>query len=186
MSYLYFSTPIFFIYFQVPMSCRQMLLLKTLGVNMSFLESIPSHLQLPVAVTCYWICYSEPKVKLHQLKALLLMIVSGELHRITNDPGMSANNTILDVQLLWKIYTIINFSSFMVSCLNSDELALIYIISWGVTFFASIQRRETVLAISLTFHIGKTVLCHLVKHRFAFTNTFFSTKINLDMQATKK
>ncbi|XP_035751604.1 protein asteroid homolog 1, partial [Egretta garzetta] len=71
---------------EVPMSCRQMLLLKTLGVNMSFLESIPSHLQLPVAVTCYWICYSEPKVKLHQLKALLLMIVSGELHRITNDP----------------------------------------------------------------------------------------------------
>ncbi|NXF36321.1 ASTE1 protein, partial [Nyctibius bracteatus] len=71
---------------EVPLSHRQMLLLETLGVKMSFLESIPSHLQLPVAVTCYWICSSEPKVKLHQLKALLLMIVSGELHRITNDP----------------------------------------------------------------------------------------------------
>ncbi|NXQ85692.1 ASTE1 protein, partial [Nyctibius grandis] len=71
---------------EVPMSHRQMLLLETLGVKMSFLESIPSHLQLPVAVTCYWIRCSEPKVKLHQLKALLLMIVSGELHRITNDP----------------------------------------------------------------------------------------------------
>ncbi|NWH61002.1 ASTE1 protein, partial [Geococcyx californianus] len=71
---------------EVPMSRRQMLLLETLGVKMSFLESIPSHLQLPVAVTCYWICHSEPKVKLHQLKALLLMIVSGELHRITNNP----------------------------------------------------------------------------------------------------
>ncbi|XP_050748691.1 protein asteroid homolog 1 [Gymnogyps californianus] len=71
---------------EVPMSCRQMLLLETLGVKMSFLESIPSHLQLPIAVTCYWIGCSEPKVKLHQLKALLLMIVSGELHRITNDP----------------------------------------------------------------------------------------------------
>ncbi|NXE25811.1 ASTE1 protein, partial [Ardeotis kori] len=71
---------------EVPMSCRQMLLLETLGVKMSFVESIPSHLQLPVAVTCYWIRCSEPKVKLHQLKALLLMIVSGELHRITNDP----------------------------------------------------------------------------------------------------
>ncbi|NWY52479.1 ASTE1 protein, partial [Chionis minor] len=71
---------------EVPMSCRQMLLLETLGVKMSFLESIPSHLQLPIAVTCYWIRCSEPKVKLHQLKALLLMIVSGELHRITNDP----------------------------------------------------------------------------------------------------
>ncbi|NWQ77042.1 ASTE1 protein, partial [Columbina picui] len=71
---------------EVPMSRRQMLLLETLGVKMSFLESIPSHLQLPVALTCYWIHYSEPKVKLNQLKALLLMIVSGELHRITNEP----------------------------------------------------------------------------------------------------
>ncbi|KFQ29623.1 Protein asteroid 1, partial [Mesitornis unicolor] len=71
---------------EVPMSSRLILLLETLGVKMSFLESIPSHLQLPVAVTCYWIHCSEPKVNLHQLKALLLMIVSGELHRITNDP----------------------------------------------------------------------------------------------------
>ncbi|KFR13538.1 Protein asteroid 1, partial [Opisthocomus hoazin] len=71
---------------EVPMLCRQMLLLETLRVKMSSLEPIPSHLQLPVAVTCYWVCCSEPKVKLHQLKALLLMIVSGELHRITNDP----------------------------------------------------------------------------------------------------
>lgn len=81
------------------MSCRQMLLLETLGVKMSFLESFPSHLQLPVAVTCYW-TRSEPKVKLLQLKALLLMIVSGELDRITNDPGMSLKNTILHAQLL--------------------------------------------------------------------------------------
>lgn len=74
---------------EVPMSCRQMLLLETLGVKMSFLESFPSHLQLPVAVTCYW-TRSEPKVKLLQLKALLLMIVSGELDRITNDPDCTA------------------------------------------------------------------------------------------------
>lgn len=92
---LIFSTPPFF-FFQVPMSCRQMLLLETLGVKMSFLESFPSHLQLPVAVTCYW-TRSEPKVKLLQLKALLLMIVSGELDRITNDPGTSLKNIILDV-----------------------------------------------------------------------------------------
>ncbi|XP_021399024.1 single-strand DNA endonuclease ASTE1 isoform X1 [Lonchura striata] len=71
---------------EVPVSCRQMLLLETLGVKMSFLEPVPSHLQLPVAVTCYWIRCSEPKVKLNQLKALLLMIVSEELQRITDDP----------------------------------------------------------------------------------------------------
>ncbi|KAM9288207.1 single-strand DNA endonuclease ASTE1 isoform 2-T2 [Cariama cristata] len=92
---------------EVPLSCRQMLLLETLGVKMSFLESVPSHLQLPVAVTCYWLCRSEPKVKLHQLKALLLMIVSGELHRITNDPDTTVlcaedDNIAYNEFLKWK------------------------------------------------------------------------------------
>ncbi|NXC28041.1 ASTE1 protein, partial [Campylorhamphus procurvoides] len=76
---------------EVPMSCRQKLLLETLGVKMSFLESIPSHLQLPAAVTCYWLRCSEPKVKLHQLKALLLMIVSGELQRINDEPDSTVS-----------------------------------------------------------------------------------------------
>ncbi|NXU53077.1 ASTE1 protein, partial [Turnix velox] len=71
---------------EVPLSCRQMLLLETLEVKMSLLESLPCHLQLPVALTCYWLRCSEPKVNLQQLKALLLMMVSGELHRITEDP----------------------------------------------------------------------------------------------------
>ncbi|NXQ96505.1 ASTE1 protein, partial [Sagittarius serpentarius] len=92
---------------EVPKSCRQMLLLETLGLKMSFLESIPSHLQLPVAVTCYWVCCSEPKVKLHQLKALLLIIVSGELQRITSDPDptlLHAEDDILAYNefLKWK------------------------------------------------------------------------------------
>ncbi|KAM4658333.1 single-strand DNA endonuclease ASTE1 [Amazona ochrocephala] len=92
---------------EVPMSRRHMLLLETLGVQMSFLKPIPNHLQLPVAVTCYWICCSEPKVKLHQLKALLLMIVSGELHRITNDPdapGLCAEGDVIAYKefLKWK------------------------------------------------------------------------------------
>ncbi|XP_027752953.1 protein asteroid homolog 1 isoform X2 [Empidonax traillii] len=89
---------------QMSMSCRQMLLLETLGVKMSFLESIPSHLQLPVAVTCYWIRCSEPKVKLHQLKALLLTIVSGELHRINDDPVLCAEDDSIAYNefLKWK------------------------------------------------------------------------------------
>ncbi|NWW47614.1 ASTE1 protein, partial [Pedionomus torquatus] len=92
---------------EVPVSCRQLLLLETLGVKISFLDSVPSHLQLPVAVTCYWIRYSEPKVKLHQLKALLLMIVSGELQRITSDPDPTAvcaedDTTACNEFLKWK------------------------------------------------------------------------------------
>ncbi|KAM4906692.1 single-strand DNA endonuclease ASTE1 [Sylvia borin] len=92
---------------EVPTSCRQMLLLETLGVKMSFLEPFPSHLQLPVAVTCYWTRHSEPKVKLNQLKALLLMIVSGELQRITNDPDPTVlpaedDNIAYNEFLKWK------------------------------------------------------------------------------------
>ncbi|NXD77009.1 ASTE1 protein, partial [Halcyon senegalensis] len=71
---------------EMPVSCRQMLLLETLGMKISCLQSVPSHLQLPVAVTCYWIRCSEPRVTPQQLKALLLMIVSGELQTVTNDP----------------------------------------------------------------------------------------------------
>ncbi|NWT09778.1 ASTE1 protein, partial [Vireo altiloquus] len=92
---------------EVPMSCRQILLLETLGVKMSCLEPIPSHLQLPIAVTCYWIHCSEPKVKLNQLKALLLMIVSGELQRITNDldptvPPAEDDSVAYNEFLKWK------------------------------------------------------------------------------------
>ncbi|NXG74753.1 ASTE1 protein, partial [Baryphthengus martii] len=70
---------------EVPVLRRQTLLLETLGMKASFLESVPSHLQLPVAVTCHWIRCSEPQVQLHQLKALLLTMVSGELQRGTAD-----------------------------------------------------------------------------------------------------
>ncbi|XP_068002480.1 single-strand DNA endonuclease ASTE1 [Melanerpes formicivorus] len=72
---------------EVPLSCRQALLLETLGVQMSSLAAVPSHLQLPAAVTCYWLRCSEPPVKSHQLKALLLMLVAGELHRTTAHAG---------------------------------------------------------------------------------------------------
>ncbi|KFW75987.1 Protein asteroid 1, partial [Manacus vitellinus] len=104
-------------------SCRQMLLLETLGVKMSFLESIPNHLQLPVAVTCYWIRCSEPKVKLHQLKALLLMIVSGELHRINDDPGtlyLPVNCKFESTKLITEIASVI-FMPIRVMCSSSPS-----------------------------------------------------------------
>ncbi|XP_015709532.2 protein asteroid homolog 1 [Coturnix japonica] len=92
---------------EVPVLRRQLLLLETLGVKMNLLESVPAHLQLPVAVTCYWTRCSEPKVNLHHLKALLLMIVSGELHRITNDPDLTVlhpedNSIAYNEFLKWK------------------------------------------------------------------------------------
>ncbi|NXS56662.1 ASTE1 protein, partial [Brachypteracias leptosomus] len=71
---------------EVPLSSRRQLLLEPLGVQMSSLESTPSHLQLPLAVTCHWVRASEPRVELHQLQALLLTLVSGEEQRRTREP----------------------------------------------------------------------------------------------------
>uniref|UniRef100_A0ABM5GPN4 Single-strand DNA endonuclease ASTE1 isoform X2 n=1 Tax=Pogona vitticeps TaxID=103695 RepID=A0ABM5GPN4_9SAUR len=42
--------------------------------------------KLPIAVTCYWIRYSEPRVKLQHMKALLLGVVFGELEKILHNP----------------------------------------------------------------------------------------------------
>ncbi|XP_064018374.1 protein asteroid homolog 1 [Pogoniulus pusillus] len=89
---------------EVPVSCRRALLLETLGVQVSSLAAVPRHLQLPAAVTCHWLRCSQPPVKLHQLKALLLMIVSGELQRTTNDPVSPAeeDSVAYNQFLKWK------------------------------------------------------------------------------------
>ncbi|EMP31561.1 Protein asteroid like protein 1 [Chelonia mydas] len=91
----------------VPRSVRLKLLLETLGVKASILQPIPNPLWLPVAVTCYWTCYSEPKVKLHHLQALLLGMVFGELHRTTSSPDPAVfhvedDKMVYDQFLKWK------------------------------------------------------------------------------------
>ncbi|XP_015281314.1 PREDICTED: protein asteroid homolog 1 [Gekko japonicus] len=78
---------------EVPLADRLQLLLDTLEVTASVLEAVPGQLQLPVAVTCFWIRYSEPKVKLQHMKALLLGMVFGELHKILENPGIPAYNS---------------------------------------------------------------------------------------------
>ncbi|XP_043396769.1 protein asteroid homolog 1 isoform X2 [Chelonia mydas] len=92
---------------EVPRSVRLKLLLETLGVKASILQPIPNPLWLPVAVTCYWTCYSEPKVKLHHLQALLLGMVFGELHRTTSSPDPAVfhvedDKMVYDQFLKWK------------------------------------------------------------------------------------
>lgn len=72
---------------QIPLGDRLLLLLETFGITATILEPIPGHLWLPMAVTCYWTHKSEPRVKLQQLKALLLGIAFGELHKIIHTPG---------------------------------------------------------------------------------------------------
>ncbi|KAH0627273.1 hypothetical protein JD844_002795 [Phrynosoma platyrhinos] len=92
---------------QVPLTDRLLFLLETFGVTESILEAIPCLLQLPVAVTCYWIQYSEPKVKLQHMKALLLGIVFGELYKIVHSsdpkvPHAEVNKIVYDQFLKWK------------------------------------------------------------------------------------
>ncbi|KAJ7322549.1 hypothetical protein JRQ81_018836 [Phrynocephalus forsythii] len=76
---------------KVSLADRMQLLLDTLGVTASVLEPIPCCLQLPIAVTCYWIKNTEPRVKLPHMKALLIGIVFGELEKTlyNSDPEVS-------------------------------------------------------------------------------------------------
>ena len=55
--------------------------LETLGVEEEMLEGVPAHLRLPVAVTRYWLRRASPEPRL--LKALLMVMVQGELTRLT-------------------------------------------------------------------------------------------------------
>ncbi|XP_060104857.1 protein asteroid homolog 1 [Heteronotia binoei] len=92
---------------EVPLADRLQLLLDTLGVTASVLETVPGLLQLPVAVTCFWVRYSEPKVKLQHMKALLLGMVFGELHKIVENPEPGAlhvevNKIVYNQFLKWK------------------------------------------------------------------------------------
>ncbi|KAE8596906.1 hypothetical protein XENTR_v10016277 [Xenopus tropicalis] len=65
---------------EAPTQIRLKLLLDTLEIKTAILASVPPAHHLPVAVTCYWVRYADPKVKLHHLKALLMGSVCGELY----------------------------------------------------------------------------------------------------------
>uniref|UniRef100_A0A674C742 Protein asteroid homolog 1-like n=1 Tax=Salmo trutta TaxID=8032 RepID=A0A674C742_SALTR len=64
--------------------------LETLGVSQSTLNGLPSHLELPVAVTYYWLRHAHPQPDHPLLQALLLGLVYGELcrQRKTNDSSL--------------------------------------------------------------------------------------------------
>ncbi|XP_021027005.1 protein asteroid homolog 1 isoform X3 [Mus caroli] len=72
---------------ELPLARRQMLLLEALKVKQVVLESIPTLLKLPIAVTCYWLQSTEAKAKLHHLQALLLGMLREPFHAIVNSPG---------------------------------------------------------------------------------------------------
>ncbi|XP_030214613.1 protein asteroid homolog 1-like [Gadus morhua] len=66
---------------QADRAVRLQVCLETLGVEEEMLEGVPAQLRLPVAVTCYWLRRASPEPTL--LKALLMVMVQGELNRRT-------------------------------------------------------------------------------------------------------
>ena len=66
---------------QTDPAVRLQVCLETLGVEEETLEGVPAHLRLPVAVTCYWLRRASPEPTV--LKALLMVMVQGELNRRT-------------------------------------------------------------------------------------------------------
>ncbi|XP_059909174.1 protein asteroid homolog 1-like isoform X1 [Gadus macrocephalus] len=66
---------------QADPAVRLQVCLETLGVEEETLVGVPAPLRLPVAVTCYWLRRASPEPTL--LKALLMVMVQGELNRRT-------------------------------------------------------------------------------------------------------
>ncbi|XP_078143536.1 single-strand DNA endonuclease ASTE1-like [Centroberyx gerrardi] len=62
-------------------SLRLQVLLEALGVKPARLSGLPPHLRLPVAVTCYWMREASPPPDRSLLEALMLGLVTGEMHR---------------------------------------------------------------------------------------------------------
>ncbi|XP_036614579.1 protein asteroid homolog 1 [Trichosurus vulpecula] len=71
---------------ELSLSKRKILLLETLRVKEGILEPIPASLKLPMAVTCFWLQSLEAKPRLYHVQALLMGMLSGQLHKITSEP----------------------------------------------------------------------------------------------------
>lgn len=72
---------------------RTAVLLEILGVTESALSSVPLHWRLAVSVTAYWQQEAKPKPTEHQLQALLMGFVYGELnlrHTVSQERDLCA------------------------------------------------------------------------------------------------
>ncbi|KAG8139296.1 hypothetical protein E2320_002059 [Naja naja] len=92
---------------EVPIAERLLFLFEAFGVSACILEPVPCLLQLPMAVTCYWTQFSEPKVTLQHIKALLLGVTFGELDKILHIPDperphAEVNKIVHEQFLKWK------------------------------------------------------------------------------------
>ncbi|XP_026577630.1 protein asteroid homolog 1 [Pseudonaja textilis] len=92
---------------EAPIAERLLFLFEVFGVSACILEPVPCLLQLLMAVTCYWTQFSEPKLTLQHIKALLLGVTFGELGKMLHipDPERShaeVNKIVHEQFLKWK------------------------------------------------------------------------------------
>ncbi|XP_045569605.1 protein asteroid homolog 1, partial [Salmo salar] len=81
---------------KAPHSVRLEVFLETLRVSQSTLNGIPPHLELPVAVTYYWLRHAHPQPDRPLLQALLLGLVYGEFCRERKCQGVEAEGPVLE------------------------------------------------------------------------------------------
>lgn len=90
------------------MAVRLGVLLEVLGVKESALSTVPLHLRLAVTVTGFWLREATPTPSQHQLQALVLGMVYGELSW-NNQPGAThhhyAGQFSSDIHLIPLVYT---------------------------------------------------------------------------------
>ncbi|CAL8238119.1 unnamed protein product [Merluccius merluccius] len=109
---------------QADPAVRLQVCLETLGVQEETLEGVPAPLRLPVAVTCYWLRMASPEPDLMLLKALLMVMVQGELNRREVFDTDWQGNTIHTIQPL-DCDVAHSFNQWQACLKNASELNLL-------------------------------------------------------------
>ncbi|CAL8354473.1 unnamed protein product [Arctogadus glacialis] len=108
---------------QVDPAVRLQVCLETLGVEEETLEGVQAHLRLPVAVTCYWLRRANPEPRL--LKALLMVMVQGELTRRTGGTTGGHHYTIHTTQQLPDRVMAHSFNQWQACLYDASQLNLL-------------------------------------------------------------
>ncbi|CAL8299414.1 unnamed protein product [Gadus morhua 'NCC'] len=108
---------------QVDAAVRLQVCLETLGVEEKTLEGVPADLRLPVAVTCYWLRWASPEPTL--LKALLMVMVQGELNRRTGGTTGGHHDTKHTTQQLPDRVMAHSFNQWQACLYDASQLNLL-------------------------------------------------------------
>ncbi|CAL8238120.1 unnamed protein product [Merluccius merluccius] len=138
---------------QADPAVRLQVCLETLGVKEETLEGVPAPLRLPVAVTCYWLRMASPEPDLMLLKALLKVMVQGELNRREGSDTDWQGNTIHTIQPL-DCDVAHSFNQWQACLKNASELNLLLCMPLPKPHFAWILASHLYLTANLDQNHG--------------------------------